>query len=147
MILIQILLGSTLLVITTIIHAAGMAIGMHVFTRIYQHRLGMTFIFTRSLVIGVLILIMFVTTIIESGVWAVTYTILSAIPEFEKALYFSTVTYTTLGYGDLVLEDSWRLLSSFQAANGIIMFGWTTALIIVAIRQVSQSLHRLDAKD
>jgi hypothetical protein len=146
-ILIQILLGSTLLVITTIIHAAGMAIGMHVFTRIYQHRLGMTFIFTRSLVIGVLILIMFVTTIIESGVWAVTYTILGAIPEFEKALYFSTVTYTTLGYGDLVLEDSWRLLSSFQAANGIIMFGWTTALIIVAIRQVSQSLHRLDAKD
>ena len=74
MILIQILIGSMLLVITTIIHAAGMAVGMHVFTRIYQDRLGMASMFSRSLVIGALILIMFVTTIIESGVWAVTYT-------------------------------------------------------------------------
>lgn len=51
-------------------------------------------------------------------------------------LYFSTVTYTTLGFGDVVMEPGWRLLSSFQAANGIIMFGWTTALIVAAVQFV-----------
>jgi hypothetical protein len=44
------------------------------------------------------------------------------------------VTFTTLGYGDVVVEGSWRLLASFQAANGIILFGWTTALLVAVIR-------------
>ena len=43
---------------------------------------------------------------------------------------------TTLGYGDVTLSDQWRLLSSFQAANGTIMFGWTTALIVAAVHKL-----------
>jgi hypothetical protein len=46
------------------------------------------------------------------------------------------VTYTTLGYGDVLLDENWRVPASYQAVNGIIMFGWTTAIIIYAIRQV-----------
>ena len=46
------------------------------------------------------------------------------------------VTYTTLGYGDIVLHERWRVLASFEAANGIIMFGWTTAIVMAVIRQV-----------
>ena len=65
------------------------------------------------------------------------------LPHFEEALYFSTVTYTTLGYGDVILDERWRLLGSFEAANGIVMFGWTTALIFVAIRRFSRQLPRL----
>jgi len=54
----------------------------------------------------------------------------------EPALYFSMVTYTTLGSGDVTLEDQWRLLGSFEAANGIVMFGWTTALIVAAVHKL-----------
>ncbi|MGI9570612.1 MAG: potassium channel family protein, partial [Desulfobulbia bacterium] len=79
-------------------------------------------------------------TLVEAGIWAITFTKLEALPDFLTAFYFSTVTYTTLGYGDIVLDDKWRLLASFEAANGVIMFGWTTALVIVAIHQISQSL-------
>jgi voltage-gated potassium channel Kch len=145
--LIQILIGSTLMLITTIIHAGGMAVGLRWFTMTYAKRFGMASLLTRSLVVGALVLIMFVTTLVEASVWATTYSVLGAITEFEKALYFSTVTYTTLGYGDIVLDDRWRLLSSFEAANGIIMFGWTTALIIVAIQLISKTLRKLDAMD
>lgn len=102
-------------------------------------------IVNRSLVVGVLVLIMFLATLIEAGVWAITYVTLDAIAEFEEALYFSTVVYTTLGFGDIVLEEQWRLLSSFEAANGIIMFGWTTALIIVAIHHFSKTLKKVNA--
>ena len=110
-------------------------------------RLHMASIWIRSLVVGLLVLIMFLATLVEAGVWAVTYLGIGAVSEFEKALYFSTVTYTTLGYGDVVLNERWRLLSAVQAANGIIMFGWTTALIIVAIRRFGRTLQRFDPLD
>jgi len=44
--------------------------------------------------------------------------------------------FTTLGYGDVVLSDRWRLLSSLQAANGIIMFGWTTAIVLATVQRI-----------
>ena len=64
---------------------------------------------------------------------AYTFLLINAIEGFEQALYFSMVTFTTLGYGDVLLEDHWRLLGSFEAANGIIMFGWTTAIVIAVL--------------
>jgi len=88
-----------------------------------------------SLVSGVVIL-MFLASVLEVLVWAITYLALNAIEGFERALYFSMVTFTTLGYGDVVLAEHWRLLSSFEAANGIIMFGWTTALIVAVAQRV-----------
>ena len=72
----------------------------------------------------------------EASLWAATYVALGAISSFEEAIYFSTVTYTTLGFGDLVLDNPWRLLSAIEAANGIIMFGWTTALLVAAVQRV-----------
>ena len=79
---------------------------------------------------------MFLATIAEVCVWSVTYRILEvpALTSLEDAFYFSMVTYTTLGYGDLVMEGSWRVLSAFEAANGLIMFGWTTAVVIRVVQ-------------
>ena len=84
---------------------------------------------------GVIIL-MFLATIVEVCVWTITYRVLEvqALASVEDAFYFSMVTYTTLGYGDLVMEGSWRVLSAFQAANGLIMFGWTTAVVIRVVQ-------------
>ena len=64
------------------------------------------------------------------------YRTLGALSDLEEALYFSTVTFTTLGYGDVVLQPSWRLLASFQSVNGIIMFGWTTAVIVALVQRI-----------
>jgi hypothetical protein len=61
------------------------------------------------------------------------------VDTFEAALYFSMVTFTTLGYGDVTLDDSWRLLSSIQAANGVIMFGWTTAQVTAVLQRLYRS--------
>jgi hypothetical protein len=86
--------------------------------------------------ISVAVLIVFFATLIEATLWAVTYVALRAIDTFEAALYFSMVTFTTLGYGDVTLDDNWRLLSSIQAANGVIMFGWTTALVVAVLQRL-----------
>jgi hypothetical protein len=88
-----------------------------------------------SLVAGVVALLFF-ASIVESAIWAATYVALGAISTFEQALYFSTVTFTTLGFGDITLAQDWRLLSSFQAANGTILFGWSTALVFAFVQRL-----------
>ena len=65
--------------------------------------------------------------------WAVPYWFFagSHFSSFEDAVYFSSATYTTLGYGDIVLTGHWRLLCTFEAINGLILFGISTALLFV----------------
>ena len=60
----------------------------------------------------------------------------------EAALYFSTSAFTTLGMGDVVLSDEWRLMGSIEAANGFLLFGWSTAFIF----EVMSQLYRKEAE-
>ena len=62
--------------------------------------------------------------------------LITTLQDLETAFYFSMVTFTTLGYGDVVLTGKWRTLASIQAANGVIVFGWTTAMLFVFIQRV-----------
>ncbi len=87
--------------------------------------------------ITALVLLMAIAAVIESAVWAGLYFGVGAVPDFETALYFSLVTFTTLGYGDITLSEEWRLLGGFQAANGIIIFGWTTGLLVAVIQRLA----------
>lgn len=65
--------------------------------------------------------------LVEIGVWGVFYTLSGAIGDLQTALYFSAVTYTTTGYGDVVLAERWRLVGGIEALTGILMCGWSTA--------------------
>ncbi|MEZ5199484.1 MAG: potassium channel family protein [Bacteroidales bacterium] len=79
---------------------------------------------------------MLCASLIEALFWAITYMMLGAVEVFENALYFSIVTYTTLGYGDITLTENYRLLASLQAANGIIIFGWSTAITMAVVQKL-----------
>ena len=69
-------------------------------------------------------------------IWAGAYLWLGAFPTLEQAVYFSIVAYTTLGLGDVVLPQAWRILAGMEAANGFINFGLLSALFIEALRQI-----------
>jgi hypothetical protein len=73
--------------------------------------------------------------------WAHVFLYLEVFTERETALYFSTVTFTTLGYGDIVLENRWRFLSSLTAVNGLIVFGLSTAFLVEFMRSINH-IHR-----
>ncbi len=130
--LLNIFIAAVLMVATTAIHAGGMVLAMSMMHPHVAHmkRLQQMHIYRVS---GI-VLLMFNASLLEVLLWAGTYHLLNALQSFEEAVYFSMVTFTTLGYGEIVLDERWRLLSSFEAVNGIIMFGWTTAIILAAVK-------------
>jgi hypothetical protein len=65
-------------------------------------------------------------------VWAFTYWLIDALPDFQMSLYFSTVTFSTLGYGDVILDEKWRILGALEGIAGFIHIGWSTAYLITA---------------
>jgi hypothetical protein len=71
----------------------------------------------------------FVAHLIEIAVWAVLFVICGEFQEFGFAYYHSAVNYTTLGYGDVIMTPSWKLLGPLEAEDGALMFGVSTAMI------------------
>jgi hypothetical protein len=72
----------------------------------------------------------------EISVWAGFYLWRNAMPDLPSALYFSAVTYTTTGYGDLVLAEGWRLLGAVEALTGILMCGWSTGFFFAIVNRL-----------
>jgi len=71
--------------------------------------------------------------------WAITYMAVGAFDALEPALYFAIVTFTTLGFGDVLLTEEWRLLSGLAAANGLLMFGLSTAFLVEFLVRVRRA--------
>ena len=133
----QVAFGLVLLLITTVIHASCTAAVLRGLGRTRARGWGGRSAVTRVSLISAVVLLMFLASLLEAGTWAAVYLAVGAIPDLETALYFSTVTFTTLGYGDITLDAGWRLLASFQAANGTIMFGWSTAIVMAVIHRMA----------
>jgi hypothetical protein len=80
--------------------------------------------------------VLMVAHLSEVIVWASTYELLGAVPRDADAMYFAFVNYTTLGYGDVIPAARWRLLGPLTAMNGVLLFGWSTAVIYDILRTV-----------
>jgi hypothetical protein len=82
---------------------------------------------------------------LEIFVWAVSYWMVGAAPAGSDLLYFAFVNYTTLGYGDITPVQEWRLKGPMTAMNGILLFGWSTAVLFEVLRKTLKHLAAIDA--
>jgi Ion channel len=89
-------------------------------------------------IVALIILLAMVAHLIEIALWAAVFMLCGEFHEFGIAYYHSAVNYTTLGYGDLIMSPEWRLLGPLEAANGILMFGVSTAMIFTLILRLTQ---------
>jgi hypothetical protein len=136
-ILLPLVAGSGAVVCTILIHALALAATIN-FLR-YEMKLGRAGAGALiDLPIVVLVIsFAFVAHLIEIAIWAVLLVLCGEFQEFGAAYYHSAVNYTTLGYGDLLLTPSWRLLGPLEAANGVLMFGVSAAMVFAVIQRLA----------
>ncbi|MGZ5907614.1 MAG: potassium channel family protein [Reyranella sp.] len=116
--------------LTVIIHFSGLLVLMWVLrARGHRFRAHESAVGQGAAIVFVVLGLVAIHTI-EIWLYGVVYLSLDALPDFESALYFSTTSFTTIGYGDVVLERSWRLFGAVEGANGLLLFGWSTAFLI-----------------
>src|SRR6516225_3384952 len=92
--------------------------------------------------VGVVVLVVsyaLLAHLLEMALWAALFVVCGEFPGFRTAFYHSAVNFTTLGYGDIVMTPSWRLLGPLEAANGVLMFGVSKAMIFAVIQRLVQA--------
>jgi ion channel len=138
-ILIPLAVGASAVTCTIFIHAlAVIATVSFVRHERKRGRVGAGFWVDLAIVV-VAISVALVSHLIEIASWAVLFVICREFPNFGVAYYHSAVNYTTLGYGDVIMTPSWRMLGPLEAANGMLMFGVSTAIIFAVIQRLIQT--------
>ncbi len=133
--LVQLSTGAGLIAATIVIQALFLSTGLQAFVWVEEHR-PMLMIRWPTITTVICILFLLVPVILDVTLWAAFYYAMATLPSFEDSLYFSAVTFTTVGYGDIVLGAEWRQVATFEAMNGWIVFGWMTALIMIVVQRL-----------
>jgi hypothetical protein len=127
----KLLVALLLMALCVAIHAVGLTAAVH---RLRRDSMSVPLSFKRS--VGALIAIAawaIVLHLLQIAVWALFYAVEHGMPDLPTALYFSAVTYTTTGYGDLVLPPEWRLVGGVEALTGILMCGLSTGFFFAVL--------------
>ena len=128
----NLVLGTLLISVTVVVHTLGLVMLARWMSwivrwfRLHRHSLGKTIAMVTTM-LGI-----FLVHTIEIWLWAFAYMVTGAVDGLEKAVYFSTVTFSTLGYGDITPPTEWRVFAALEAMNGIILIGWSIAYLIAA---------------
>ena len=140
-ILLPLAVGAGVVVGTIIIHALALAATVNFVRRERTlGRAGASFWADVSIV-AVTMSFVLVAHLVEIALWAVLFIICGEFHEFGPAFDHSAVNYSTLGYGDVVMSLSWRLLGPLEAVDGMLMFGVSTAMIFAVIQRLLRTRY------
>lgn len=127
----NLMMGTIVITATVFIHTFGLifvsrAIGwLTARLRWNGHR-------SRVLAMNSVVLGLLAVLSVEIWLWAAVYLAIGVVPNFSTGLYFSTITFSTVGYGDVVPNHDWRLLAALEGVNGFLLIGWSTAYLVAA---------------
>jgi Ion channel len=130
----DILVGSSVCVVNIVIHAWLTVATIRVARVLAQRTTVHPWRHLVAIMIATVLMLM-AAHITEVFVWAAVYALVHAAPDGADLVYFAFVNYATLGYGDIVPVAEWRLLGPMASMNGILLFGWSTAVIFEVLRK------------
>jgi len=130
----HLLIAAALVAVTVAVHAAGFGLVLGTLVRRHAPPPARAWPITWLLVRMAWVLMLI--HVAEICVWALFYRWQHCLPDAESAFYFSGVTYTTLGYGDVVLPPEWRLLAPLEAMAGILMCGLSAGLFFATVTAI-----------
>jgi len=133
----KLLFAWSLMAVCVAIHACGVTIALRWLKERHARMEGKFLLATWMLtrVAGWVLLM----HLLEISLWAFIYYWSQSLPDMDTAFYFSAVTYTTTGYGDVVLPQPWRMVGAVEALTGILMCGWSTAFFFAVVSRRTDS--------
>lgn len=133
--LVNLAAGTFIVALTVVIHTFGLIGVTHAMSWLVN-RFRMEGRRSRMMAMITVVFGLFVVLMLEVLLWAVGYRAVGAFAEFETSLYFSATTFSTLGIGDLVPPEEWRLAAAIEGINGFLLIGWSTAYLVAASTRV-----------
>ena len=132
MLVLNLVVGALVISVNVVVHTVGLVVLARWMSfivrwfRLHRHSLGKTAAMVTT-VLG-----LFFVHSVEVWIWAFAYLLTGVVSGLEDAIYFSTVTFSTLGYGDITPPAGWRVFAALEAMNGFILIGWSIAYLIAA---------------
>jgi len=142
----QFLVGGSVSVINIMIHALITLVAIGIARRAGLQRTSRPRLHLMAVMVVTALVLMIAHTVETIG-WSLAYAVVGAAPAGSDLLDFAFVNYTTLGYGDVTPLKEWRLLGPMTATNGILMFGWSTALLFEVLRKTIEHLALIAPSD
>ena len=130
-----VLLGLALLAGCVVVQSLGMILLIHWLARV-RHLIESPSVHRRvGLLLGLFVWIA-ILHLLQVCLWALVFWGAGALPTLEVATYFSLVTYTTIGFGDVVLGPGWRVLAGIEGLTGLLLAGWSTAFVFAVVNRM-----------
>ena len=135
-VLLPLAVGSMAALCTILIHSLALGVSVRLFRR--EKKLGLvgSGVWINLGIFMLAISFVFVAHLIEIALWAALFVVCGEFKSLGLAYYHSAVNYTTLGYGDLIMSPSWKVLGPLEAADGALMFGVSTAMIFTVAQRL-----------
>jgi len=130
----ELAIAGAMMAATVVFHAVVIAAAAVLFRTAGQRLWGPLRFVRDSLVLAAASLVLLAAHCVEAAAWAVVILKAGAFATFEESIYFASVAFTTLGFGDVLLPVEWRLLAGAIAADGFILFGMSAAFLFEAVR-------------
>jgi len=136
---IHLLVAAPVMLLCLILQGVVVAICLRRYARYRKRWEGREALWMEIVLLMVVMMLTLTCNFVQIGIWAALFMALGEFKNFTTALYHSGVNFATLGYGDIVMSERWRILGPIEAAHGILMFGMSTSLMTAAVLDVIKS--------
>ncbi|MGD8831256.1 MAG: ion channel [Pseudomonadales bacterium] len=141
----NVLLGVSVMVVCLVVQALLLLLVLRFYLPRSERIDGTRFLAGMAVICGVMVLLV-LGNVAQAAVWAVLFMLLGEFDGLAEAFYHSVVNFATLGYGDIVMSETYRVLGPLEAMNGVLMIGVSTAVLMFALQDVLRR-RRSDGRD
>jgi len=135
----ELLMAFAIVAVCVVVHVAGIVLFAQFLIARFPQVENITTVTRQSFVLILVFVVVISLHLMETGIWATFYYWRNLFLNYETALYFSLGTYSTIGYGDVVLPQRWRLLGGIEGISGVLLCGLSGAFIFAVVNVLFQA--------
>ena len=143
---VSLILGSVTVIVSMSIQVFAVVLMLrYIIKAIAKHDQSNTGFGYESYAISMVLMMLFIGHLAQIAIWAILFMLLGEFDSFQTAFYHSAVNFASLGYGDIVMSEDWRLLGAIEASNGVLMFGLSAGTMLAVMTNLFSTSKFKDA--